>query len=138
MTTIIRLRSKHFKGVKILPDGSGSYVVCRHCPVTRLDPKHLLSCPSIVGVLFKIDNGCSMGTLYQHPVIDVATVVIPAFWQYLTISLCFVITSFALCHTQQQQQRVVERVLLNGKVNTRILRETESYMEFQIVFGAKT
>ncbi|GFT47340.1 RNase H domain-containing protein [Trichonephila clavipes] len=51
--------------MKILPDGSGSYVEYRHCPGTQLDPKHPFSCPFIVGALFKIDNDCSMDILYS-------------------------------------------------------------------------
>ncbi|PRD29685.1 UNVERIFIED_CONTAM: hypothetical protein NCL1_28619 [Trichonephila clavipes] len=66
ISTIIRLKTKHFKGMKILPDGSRSYVECRHCPGIQLDLKHLLSCPSIVGALFKIDNDCSMDILYSE------------------------------------------------------------------------
>ncbi|GFT15809.1 RNase H domain-containing protein [Trichonephila clavipes] len=53
-TPITRLRTKHLKGRKILPDGSISYVEC-----TQLDPKHLFSCTSIVGALFKIDNAAA-------------------------------------------------------------------------------
>ncbi|GFW03682.1 hypothetical protein TNCV_2537931 [Trichonephila clavipes] len=46
------------KSMKILPDGSRSYVECRNWPVSaplalQLDPKHLFSCPSIVGDFFK-------------------------------------------------------------------------------------
>ncbi|GFV71617.1 RNase H domain-containing protein [Trichonephila clavipes] len=63
-TTITRLRTKPFKGMKILPDGSKSYVECRHCSGMQLDPKHLFSCPSIVGALFETDNDCSMDILH--------------------------------------------------------------------------
>ncbi|GFW91511.1 hypothetical protein TNCV_3376741 [Trichonephila clavipes] len=35
--------------MNILPDGSRSYVECRHCPCTQLYPKYLCNCPSIVG-----------------------------------------------------------------------------------------
>ncbi|GFU31793.1 RNase H domain-containing protein [Trichonephila clavipes] len=63
-TTVTRLRKKHFKGMKILPDGSRSYVECRLCSGTQLDPKHLFSSPFIVGALFKIDNDRSMDILY--------------------------------------------------------------------------
>ncbi|GFV95629.1 HTH_Tnp_Tc3_2 domain-containing protein [Trichonephila clavipes] len=60
----------------ILPDGSRSYVECKHCPGTQLDPKHLFSYPSIVRALFKIDNDCSMDILYSDRAMDVATAVI--------------------------------------------------------------
>ncbi|GFU40736.1 RNase H domain-containing protein [Trichonephila clavipes] len=75
-STITRLRTKHFKGMEILPDGSRSYVECRHCPGPQIDPKHLFSCYSIVGAIFKIDNDCSMGILYSDRAMDVATAVV--------------------------------------------------------------
>ncbi|GFX45879.1 RNase H domain-containing protein [Trichonephila clavipes] len=75
----MRLRTKHFKGMKILPDVSRSYVECRHCPCTQLDRKHLFSCLSIVGALFKINNDCHMDILYSDRVVDVATAVIRTF-----------------------------------------------------------
>ncbi|GFT79154.1 RNase H domain-containing protein [Trichonephila clavipes] len=59
-TSKTRPRTKYFKGMKILPAGSRSYVECRRCPGMPLDPKHRFSCPSIVGALFKIGNDCSM------------------------------------------------------------------------------
>ncbi|GFY14544.1 RNase H domain-containing protein [Trichonephila clavipes] len=79
ITKITRLRTSHFKGMKILLDGSRSYVECRHYTGTQLDPKHLFSCPSIVGAFFKINNYCSMDILYLDHAIDVAMVVIRAF-----------------------------------------------------------
>ncbi|GFT39261.1 RNase H domain-containing protein [Trichonephila clavipes] len=94
-TTIIRLRTKHFKGMKILPDGSRSYGECEHCPCTQLDPKHLFSCPTIVGALFKIVNDCSMPRMCHGS--D------SRLWQYFTVSLRFIITTSAHCHIQQQQ-----------------------------------
>ncbi|GFV09283.1 RNase H domain-containing protein [Trichonephila clavipes] len=78
-STITRLRTKHFKGRKILPGGSRSYVECRHCPDTKLDPKHLFSFPSIAGALFKIDNDRSIDILYSDRAMEVAKAVIHAF-----------------------------------------------------------
>ncbi|GFX13590.1 RNase H domain-containing protein [Trichonephila clavipes] len=78
-TTITRLRTKYFKGMKILPDGSRSYVECRHCSGTQLDPKHHFSCPSPVGALFKIDYNCSMDILYSDRSMDVVTAMIHIF-----------------------------------------------------------
>ncbi|GFX18599.1 hypothetical protein TNCV_3310601 [Trichonephila clavipes] len=71
---------------------------------TQLDLKYLFSSSSIVDVLFKIDKDGSMDILYSDRAMEVATAVIHAFGQYLTVSLCFIITTSALCHTQQQQQ----------------------------------
>ncbi|GFU10974.1 RNase H domain-containing protein [Trichonephila clavipes] len=68
-----------FKGMKILSDGSRSYVECRHCSGPQLDPEHLFSSPSTVGVLFKIDNNCSMDILYSDRAMDAGMPVIPAF-----------------------------------------------------------
>ncbi|GFU91246.1 RNase H domain-containing protein [Trichonephila clavipes] len=78
-TTISRLRTEHFKGMEILPDGSRSYVDCRHCPGTQLDPEHLFSCPSVAGALFNMDNGCSMGSLYSDLATQVSMAVMHAF-----------------------------------------------------------
>ncbi|GFX29200.1 hypothetical protein TNCV_3217341 [Trichonephila clavipes] len=55
-----------------LPDGSRSYVKCRHATGS------LFSCPSIVGALLKIDNDCSIDILYLDRAMDVATAVIHA------------------------------------------------------------
>ncbi|GFT47339.1 RNase H domain-containing protein [Trichonephila clavipes] len=60
-------------------EDSRSYVECRYCPSTQLNPKHLFNCPSIIGALFKKDYGCSMDILYSDRAMDVATAVIYAF-----------------------------------------------------------
>ncbi|GFX59682.1 RNase H domain-containing protein [Trichonephila clavipes] len=65
--------------MNILPDGSRSYVECRHSPGTQLDSKHLFSYPSIVGALFNIDNDCSIDILHSDRAMDVAMAVIHAF-----------------------------------------------------------
>ncbi|GFX37942.1 RNase H domain-containing protein [Trichonephila clavipes] len=91
-TTITRLRTKHFKGMKILPDGFRSYVECRHCPGTQLDPKYRFSCPSIVCAFFKIDNDSRMDILYSDRAMDVAKTMIHAFGNirlYLHVLLCY-------------------------------------------------
>ncbi|GFU16504.1 DUF4817 domain-containing protein [Trichonephila clavipes] len=64
-TTTTRLRTKHFKGMKILPEGSRSYAECMYCLGKQLEPKHLFSCPFIVGALFKINNDYSMDILHS-------------------------------------------------------------------------
>ncbi|GFX60589.1 RNase H domain-containing protein [Trichonephila clavipes] len=78
-TTITRLRTKHFKDMKILSDGSRSYVECRHCTDMQLDSQNLFSCPSIVVASFKINNDCSMDILYSDRAMDVAMARIHAF-----------------------------------------------------------
>ncbi|GFY31379.1 RNase H domain-containing protein [Trichonephila clavipes] len=52
-TTITILKTKHFKGMKILPEGSRSCVACRHWTGMHLDLKYLFSCPFIVGAFLK-------------------------------------------------------------------------------------
>ncbi|GFW14163.1 RNase H domain-containing protein [Trichonephila clavipes] len=98
-STKTRLRSKHFKDMMILSNGSRSYVECRHCPGPQLGPKHLFSCPSIVGALFKIDNDCSMDILYSDRTMDVATEV-HAFGNSCDYILMYFIETPAPCYTR--------------------------------------
>ncbi|GFU34322.1 hypothetical protein TNCV_1991181 [Trichonephila clavipes] len=50
-TTIVRLRTRHFKGIEISPDGQRSYNTCPHCPNIQLSPNHIFNCPSILAEL---------------------------------------------------------------------------------------
>ena len=63
MTTIARLRTKHFKGMKQRPNSSRIYVECKHCLGTQLDSKHLFCHLSIDHTLFKIDINCNIDSL---------------------------------------------------------------------------
>ena len=50
-TTTVRLRTKHFKSIKILPKGSKTYVECRQCLSTQPGSKHLFGCPAFASGL---------------------------------------------------------------------------------------
>ncbi|GFX45104.1 hypothetical protein TNCV_3431521 [Trichonephila clavipes] len=52
--SIARLRPEHFKGMKIHPDKTRSYVQCKHCPDLQLTPNHILECPTIATKLLKM------------------------------------------------------------------------------------
>ncbi|GFX04199.1 RNase H domain-containing protein [Trichonephila clavipes] len=53
-STIARLRTEHFKGMKIHPDKTRSYVKCKHCPDLQLTPNHILKCPIVATKLLKM------------------------------------------------------------------------------------
>ncbi|GFW02563.1 hypothetical protein TNCV_2455791 [Trichonephila clavipes] len=53
-STIARLRTEHFKGMKIHPDKIRSYVQCKHCPDLQLTPNHILECPTVATKLLKM------------------------------------------------------------------------------------
>ncbi|CAL1272681.1 unnamed protein product, partial [Larinioides sclopetarius] len=78
-TTIARLRTKHFKGMKISPDGRRSYRSCLHCTDTELSPDHIFDCPAILAKLFRVHLDCPKQLLYSTEVIDVARAVLDTF-----------------------------------------------------------
>ncbi|GFU87211.1 hypothetical protein TNCV_1059231 [Trichonephila clavipes] len=53
-STIARLRTEHLKGMKIHPDKTRSYVLCKHCPDLQLTPNHTLECPTVATKLLKM------------------------------------------------------------------------------------
>lgn len=80
-TTIARLRTKHFKGMKISPDGHRSYRSCPHCIDTELSPDHIFDCPAILAKLFRIHLDPPQQLLYSSEVVDVARAVLDTFGQ---------------------------------------------------------
>ncbi|GFU71908.1 hypothetical protein TNCV_1628491 [Trichonephila clavipes] len=54
-STDARLRTRHFKGMKISIDNSRSYPICRNCPQTHLTPGYIFDCKVILASLFKLD-----------------------------------------------------------------------------------
>ena len=80
-TTIARLRTKHFKGMKISPDGHRSYRSCPHCPDTELCPDHIFGCPAILAKLHRIHLDPPHHLLYSTEVIDVAKTVLDTYGQ---------------------------------------------------------
>ena len=79
MTTIARLRTKHSKGMMILPNSSRTYVECKHCPGTQLDPKYLFGCSCIACILYKIDINCNMDIVHKDKVKAIVKTVVNAF-----------------------------------------------------------
>ncbi|UYV76735.1 hypothetical protein LAZ67_14001911 [Cordylochernes scorpioides] len=53
--TIKRLRTKHYKGMTIHPDGTRTYRTCNNCPGVELKPTHIFSYPAMGAALQKID-----------------------------------------------------------------------------------
>ncbi|GFV33243.1 hypothetical protein TNCV_3948971 [Trichonephila clavipes] len=43
-STTARLRTRHFKWMKISPDGRRSYNTCPHCPIIQPSPNHIFNC----------------------------------------------------------------------------------------------
>ncbi|GFT87872.1 hypothetical protein TNCV_799781 [Trichonephila clavipes] len=79
-TTIARLRTRHFKGRKISPDGQRSYNTYPNCPDIQLCPHHIFSCPSILAKLHNIDlNPTDHQLLYSSKVIDMTRTILDAF-----------------------------------------------------------
>ncbi|GFR28390.1 hypothetical protein TNCT_73151 [Trichonephila clavata] len=54
-STVAKLRMGHFKAMKVSPDNSRSYPICRNCPQTQLTPYHIFDCKAILASLFKLD-----------------------------------------------------------------------------------
>ncbi|GFW51510.1 hypothetical protein TNCV_4211881 [Trichonephila clavipes] len=53
-STIARLRTEHFKGMKIHSDKTRSYVQWKHCPDLQLMPNHILECPTVATKFLKM------------------------------------------------------------------------------------
>ncbi|GFW02427.1 hypothetical protein TNCV_1733421 [Trichonephila clavipes] len=73
-TIIARLRTRHFKWMKIYPDGHKSYNTCFDC---LLSANHIFNCPSsILANLHKIDL---KPTGHQLQLVDMARAALDAF-----------------------------------------------------------
>ncbi|UYV78105.1 hypothetical protein LAZ67_16000132 [Cordylochernes scorpioides] len=69
--TITRLRTKHYKGMTIHPDGTRTYKACNNCPGVELTPTHIFSCPALAAALQKIDLDPEQ-QLYTSKIVDIA------------------------------------------------------------------
>ncbi|GFU16270.1 hypothetical protein TNCV_4422251 [Trichonephila clavipes] len=79
-TTVARLRTRDFKGMKISPDGQRIYNTCPNCPDIQLSPNHIFNCPSILAKFHNIDlNPTHYQLLYSLKVVDIARAVLDAF-----------------------------------------------------------
>ncbi|UYV75373.1 hypothetical protein LAZ67_13000024 [Cordylochernes scorpioides] len=69
-----RLRTKHYKGMTIHPDGTRTYKACNNCPGVELTPTHIFSCPAMAAALQKIDLDPEQ-QLYTPKIVDIAAAV---------------------------------------------------------------
>ncbi|GFQ80527.1 hypothetical protein TNCT_4031 [Trichonephila clavata] len=67
--------------MKISPDNSRSYPICRNCEQTQLTPDHILGCKAILESRFKLDAS-PQDILYSPQIPDLASLVIGALDQY--------------------------------------------------------
>ncbi|UYV64195.1 hypothetical protein LAZ67_2007019 [Cordylochernes scorpioides] len=72
--TITRLRTKHYKGMTIHPDGTRTYKACNNCPGVELTPTHIFSCPAMAAALQKIYLDPEQ-QLYTPKIVDIAAAV---------------------------------------------------------------
>ncbi|GFQ90831.1 hypothetical protein TNCT_107431 [Trichonephila clavata] len=77
-STIARLHTDRFKGMKISPDNSRSYLICRNCPQTQLTSDHILNCKALFASFFKLDES-PRDILYRPQAPDQTSLVIGAF-----------------------------------------------------------
>ncbi|GFW81219.1 hypothetical protein TNCV_375681 [Trichonephila clavipes] len=77
-STIARLRTDNFKGMKISPDNSRFYPICRNCPQTQFTSDHIFDSKAILESLFKL-HASSQDILYSPEAPDQASLVIGAF-----------------------------------------------------------
>ncbi|GFQ91617.1 hypothetical protein TNCT_488481 [Trichonephila clavata] len=77
LSTVARLRTDHFKGIKISPDNFRSYPISRNCPPTQLTPDHIFDCKAILASRFKPDASLQE-ILYSPQAPDLLSLVIGA------------------------------------------------------------
>ncbi|GFV50050.1 hypothetical protein TNCV_2354351 [Trichonephila clavipes] len=55
LTSIIaRLRTSHFKGMKISSDKTRTYIPCKNCTEAQLTPNHILECPALTPHIIRL------------------------------------------------------------------------------------
>ncbi|GFU86078.1 uncharacterized protein TNCV_1754941 [Trichonephila clavipes] len=55
LTSIIaRLRTGHFKGMKISSDKTRTYIPCKNCTKAQLTPDHMLECPPFTPLIIRL------------------------------------------------------------------------------------
>ncbi|GFX20117.1 hypothetical protein TNCV_1436771 [Trichonephila clavipes] len=54
-STVARLRTGHFKGLKISPDNSRSETICRNWSKSQLTPDYIFDCKALFASLSKLD-----------------------------------------------------------------------------------
>ncbi|GFW58129.1 hypothetical protein TNCV_2742731 [Trichonephila clavipes] len=51
---IARLRTGHFKCMKILSDKTRTYIPCKNCTESQLTPDHILECPAFTPHIIRL------------------------------------------------------------------------------------
>ncbi|GFX35969.1 hypothetical protein TNCV_4214911 [Trichonephila clavipes] len=60
LTSIIaRLRTGHFKGMKISSDKTRTYIPCKNCTEAQLTPDYILECPAPYSAYYTARNGAT-------------------------------------------------------------------------------
>ena len=55
-SSLTRLRTGHFRGMKIRKDGTRTYCHCKNCPDAEFTTEHLFNCPTILANLQQISD----------------------------------------------------------------------------------
>ncbi|GFU43719.1 hypothetical protein TNCV_651401 [Trichonephila clavipes] len=85
-TTIARLRTTHFKEMKISLDGQSSYNTCPNYPDIQLSLNHIFNCPSILAKLPNVSlNPMVHQLLHWSKVVNIATAVLDAFGALISL-----------------------------------------------------
>ena len=74
--TITRLRTGHFRGMKIKRDGSRTYRPCSNCDDIPLTPKHIFDCPAILRSLALLGVFSPPVSLYSDNIKELASCVL--------------------------------------------------------------
>ncbi|GFU14239.1 hypothetical protein TNCV_3579141 [Trichonephila clavipes] len=53
-STVSGFRMGYFKGMKISPDHSRSFPICKNCPQIQLTPDYIFDCKAILASFFKL------------------------------------------------------------------------------------
>ena len=89
---------KTFQGQKkILPDGSRTYVECKHYPGTQLESNYIFKCPSISRAIFKMYIACNRDASQAERNENIAMA-----RNYITFIIVF---AYENNHIWQQQQQ---------------------------------
>ncbi|GFV13962.1 hypothetical protein TNCV_524391 [Trichonephila clavipes] len=80
-STVIRLSTGYFKGMKLSPDNSRSYPICRNCPQTQSTPDHIFDYKTTLASFFQLDAS-PQDILCSPQATDLASLVIGLLDQY--------------------------------------------------------
>ena len=79
----MRLRIKHFRGMKILPDKTRTHVLCINCPDVSLMSRHIFECPALAPHVLKLGmvplNDHLRVVLYNYETLELAAAIVKTF-----------------------------------------------------------